>query len=46
MSITLASIATKVARRRAGLSENQGQLLDLLSLGTPDQQLVRQAGRA
>lgn len=44
MSLTLESIATKAARRRHGLSELQGQLLDLLSSGIQHKQMVRQLG--
>jgi len=38
------AIATKVRRRRLGLSDTQGQLLDLLSRGTQNKQLVRELG--
>jgi LuxR family transcriptional regulator, quorum-sensing system regulator SdiA len=44
VSITLEAIATKVARRKHGVTETQGQLLDLLSAGKQSKQLVRELG--
>jgi DNA-binding CsgD family transcriptional regulator len=42
MSLTLEAIAKKLARRNAGLSQAQGQMLELLSAGRQDKQIVRQ----
>jgi len=41
VSITLADIATKLARRNAGVTDKQSQLLDMLFAGRPDKQILR-----